>query len=539
MRSFFLLALLVLTVLIFSVPNVRAQTTSITTLQAPSVAFVGQSVTVTVSIAYALGPQGYAVSVGIFDLDAWWATGTASSAGNTCLSTLHADDAYCGYVPTLPLGSDVVTFQLTFNSVKTYRLRASVEIYNSNAQVISGASTFQDFSITVSQNIPTVQPQTTSITITQVPTHAMMQTSGVTRAASGTMLVSYSDLPTGEYLGFGILYEGTKDFVTGSIESTPDSCYSLAGTVYANAGFCVTSPKSSSGLESVSFSLKLNETGQVTLRAFATMGALVTIPAMSVFYGRTGSAQIVPGSMSTSDFTISVTNNLELTIDVPNAVSVAIDGTTETPGNVILSLSPNAVHTISVPPIVPIGSQSRLRFDHWSDGSTQANRTEYLQNDTSLTASYVTQYPLTLTDPSATGAGWYDQGSVAQFSIPSSESAPGMLGILGGTQTFQGWYENGTLVSSSNTSSMTMNAPHTLDTQWAVNNSMPIGIVLFVLFVAAVAFYTLRRRNTTQTTNPPPTSVGPSKAVGQFCISCGTALPAGAKFCNRCGTQQP
>ena len=74
-----------------------------------------------------------------------------------------AQQAFCSYIPSTPSGSDVVVFQLTFSTVKTYRLRASVELYYSNAQLISSASTFQDFTISVtepqqSQPSTTVQP---------------------------------------------------------------------------------------------------------------------------------------------------------------------------------------------------------------------------------------------------------------------------------------------------------------------------------------------------------------------------------------------
>jgi len=64
---------------------------------------------------------------------------------------------------------------------------------------------------------------------------------------------------------------------------------------------------------------------------------------------------------------------------------------------------------------------SRVIFDHWSDGSTQATRTLDLEDDTNLTPVYVTQYQLTLTDPAATGSGWHNQGSVAEISIPPTD----------------------------------------------------------------------------------------------------------------------
>lgn len=147
LRNLTWLIVLAITFSAIAVPNVIAQTTSITNLQAPSTATVGKDVTVVVAATYNLGSNGYAVSVGIFDRDAWWAPGTAQSSQNTC--HIYPNEALCSYIPKSASGSDVVTFDLQFSSVKTYRLRAAVELYYSNAQLISSASIFQDFTITV------------------------------------------------------------------------------------------------------------------------------------------------------------------------------------------------------------------------------------------------------------------------------------------------------------------------------------------------------------------------------------------------------
>ncbi len=159
-----------------TVPVVSAQTTSITNLEAPSTASVGQPVRIRVGATYNLGPTGYAVLVGIFDLDAWWAIGTAASTQSMChpYTGPSGQEAFCTYIPSTTSGSDVVIFQLIFSSVKTYRLRASVELFYSNAQLISGSSTFQDFSIVVSET--SALSQTTQITSSQqAPTSTTSQ----------------------------------------------------------------------------------------------------------------------------------------------------------------------------------------------------------------------------------------------------------------------------------------------------------------------------------------------------------------------------
>src|SRR5208282_4908730 len=335
--------------------------------------------------------------------------------------------------------------------------------------------------------VPNVQAQTTTMTDFQAPSRAILQPDGFTRTLTISYTVTFSGLPSGSILGMGILYEGTQNFVAGSVTSTPDPCQSMAGTAYSSSAACLTSPKSSSGTEYVSFQITLNSTQQLySLRAGA---AMVT------------GGTYIDGSASRQDFTVSVTSTLDLTVSVPGAVTVTIDGTNQTRGPVSLSLTPST-HVISVPQIVPLTGNSRLVFDHWSDGSKQSSRTEYLTDDTSLVAVYDTQYTLTLTDPSAAGGGWYDQGSTAQFSVPSSEPLPGILGLLGGTQTFQGWYENGKLLSSSSAASITMNAPQVLSTQWAANIIAPVAIIIGIVLVPAamIAFAVYRRRTATSET---------------------------------------
>ena len=398
--------------------------------------------------------------------------------------------------------------------------------------------------------VPNVQAQTTTMTDFQAPSRAILQPDGFTRTLTISYTVTFSGLPSGSILGMGILYEGTQNFVAGSVTSTPDPCQSMAGTAYSSSAACLTSPKSSSGTEYVSFQITLNSTQQLySLRAGA---AMVT------------GGTYIDGSASHQDFTVSVTSTLDLTVSVPGAVTVTIDGMNQTRGPVSLSLTPST-HVISVPQIVPLTGNSRLVFDHWSDGSKQSSRTEYLTDDTSLVAVYDTQYTLTLTDPSAAGGGWYDQGSTAQFSVPSSEPLPGILGLLGGTQTFQGWYENGKLLSSSSAASITMNAPQVLSTQWAANIIAPVAIIIGIVLVPAamIAFAVYRRRTATSETlqqsipsseTPVPPTQGvedstqtedPSAKLSKlrkkknemYCSRCGARIPRESRFCKECGAE--
>jgi hypothetical protein len=249
----------ILLALISIVPNVKAQSTSITSLQAPSTAAVGTQVTVTVGATYDLGSSGYAVGIGIFDLDAWWATGSAQSSRYTCHSN-PPGQAFCGYIPTARSGSDAVTFELTLNTVKTYRLRASVELFHSNAQLISGASTFQDFSIVVSatpsQNSGAVSG-TVSISNFQYPTTVLLGEQAIV-----SFTVSFSGFTPGvTYLVVGVPNADGSNWASGSVvSSSPDNC--PEGTEQDRGlAVCFYQPVESQGSEKLVFSLTVNSAG--------------------------------------------------------------------------------------------------------------------------------------------------------------------------------------------------------------------------------------------------------------------------------------
>jgi hypothetical protein len=175
LRRMLLVLILAVAISTIAIPNVKAQTTNITSLQAPSTTTVGTDVTVAVAIAYDLGANGSAVSIGIFDLDGGsWAVGTGTSSQNTCHQYTGElwGHAYCTYTPTSTTGTDVITFELLFTSAKTYRLRASVELFDANVQLISSASMFQDFTIAVSAattSLTSTQSYTTSTPSLQLP----------------------------------------------------------------------------------------------------------------------------------------------------------------------------------------------------------------------------------------------------------------------------------------------------------------------------------------------------------------------------------
>ncbi len=362
-----------------------------------------------------------------------------------------------------------------------------------------------------------------------------------------TAQVTYTGFAPGtnNALALALLYYVTPAvFVNGTASSTPDACnFSEENPGYFGYSVCYITPSTYSGTENVTFYSKIYnaQIQQYHLAVFADM-----------IDRSSGVSSTISGSANSIDFYVTTTNQASLTINAPLLVAVTIDGSVQPPGPVTVTESPG-VHTVSVPQTVPGANGTQLNFGQWSDGSDQATKSIDIEDDTTLTPSYVSQYLLTLIDPSATGAGWYNQGSTVQISAPSSEPVPGILGAFGGTQTFQGWYENGNLVSSSNNATITMNAPQTLNTQWSTNTSTPLIIIIILVVLIGgglFVFDTHRRRtmgtaatstSTAQTVTTPPVTPPEEKprSSGPFCINCGTKLPEDAKFCNLCGTQQP
>ena len=391
----------------------------------------------------------------------------------------------------------------------------------------------------------------TTITNLQSPPHAVFQ-NGLAQATV-TFTVGYTGLPHGDFLGFAIAIAigGTAKTATGSGNSTPDPCQSLAGTKYAGTAICLTTPASSSGTESAKFTLTFNSTQQYTL----AVGAEIVDRSGNTISGSQGKS---------SNFTISVTDKAQLTITLPSSVTTAVDGANQTAGNVTISLQPGK-HTISVPETVPLTSGSQLRFDHWSDGSKLASRTDDIENDTTITGTYVTQYSLSLTDPSASGAGWYDEGSKATFSVPTTQPESGFFGMLGGRQTFQQW--TGDSTASSPSASIQMDGPKTVGVQWSVDNTQPyiiLGSIAAAVLVVIVVVIQMTKRSRarpkmqrpTVETLPQPVSPAPrtppkpvpAKVLAprepppgkQFCVFCGQLIPLNARFCTniKCGKPQ-
>jgi len=264
-------------------------------------------------------------------------------------------------------GSGTVTVMQTSGPCSTVYLSASA-VFSPKLSPTSGTPTFEStLTVTVPAGTATgpytvaitgtgpfmqvgyvtvsvsMQAQTTAILRTEFEPEVVLQ-NGVARATV-TYLVAFSDLPSGYYLFFGVLYAGTSTFVKGSGTSDPNGCSPIADTVYANSATCAVIPSSSSGTETASFSLTFNATRQYSLEAFAAMadkssGTELSSSITPWFFTISVTAQTVPSTTTLTSTTGELTSSLTSTT------------TTESTSIIVLAV---AYVIIALPFIVIIG----------------------------------------------------------------------------------------------------------------------------------------------------------------------------------------
>jgi len=344
------------------------------------------------------------------------------------------------------------------------------------------------FLLTIAMNLSIIQAQTTTITELQHPSYAV---AGGLDPLLVTATVSYTDAAPDYSLFVGIvdLDRTPLEVVPGIASSSPDMCINAPVLL----AFCVLRPPTPSGVEHLEFKIggllgEPREPGYWNLNITAGL--------------MTPDNVVVEGSVSSIPFGINLTPVI-LTVMVPASIVVTVDGVEQPPGPVQLPVAVG-LHNVSVPEIAEINDETRLRFDHWSDGWIERNRTITVKPNGEFEAVYVTQFRLKISGQamSATGAGWYDEGSEAMFSVSETESMSGILGLLGGYLKFQGWYEEGNLVSEDTDGKITMNEPHTLSVRWDADYTYP-ALSVTALFVALVlVVVAFRRRAATGAKEP-------------------------------------
>jgi hypothetical protein len=186
------------------------------------------------------------------------------------------------------------------------------------------------------------------------------------------------------------------------------------------------------------------------------------------------------------------------------------------------------------------GPTTRYIFTGWSGdySGTEATASVTMDSPKTITVDWRTDYLLTIESEHGQpeGEGWYESGSTATISAPSSTG-------VGIRHIFTGW--SGDYSSTEATASVTMNSPKTITADWRTDFTQLyifIGAVL-VAGGAALAVLMIRRRKKaaapammvesfTQPYQPPQPSQPPTV---KFCANCGAEIKPGDAFCTKCG----
>src|SRR5918912_1548258 len=109
-------------------------------------------------------------------------------------------------------------------------------------------------------------------------------------------------------------------------------------------------------------------------------------------------------------------------------------------------------------------SAGKFTFLHWSDGVADNPRSFNIATDTIIEAIYSAQYLLQVSTDygTASGGGYYNEGSIATISIDSTSTSGGLI-----DRTFAGW--SGDISSDSPTTQITMDGPKVVKAEWNAN----------------------------------------------------------------------
>lgn len=318
--------------------------------------------------------------------------------------------------------------------------------------------------------------------------------------------VSFQDFPVNSTLVVAVLDAGKtpQSIVAGIATAQPDSCLNQPVLM----ALCEISPSSRSGKEQLEFKVG----GILANQPQFNPGTWNLNMTAAIFDSKN---DLIQKSVSAVNLSITI-SGLTLTVIVPPQVQAFVDGVQQSPGTVRIGTTAGG-HNVTVPAFLDVDNATRLRFDHWNDGTTKPNMTATIKSDTTIQAFYFEQYRLTVTGPqlTATGEGWYDSGTVATFSIAQTEAMGGVLGLLGGKMRFQGWYENGNLVTSSIAGVVTMDRPHALTARWQADYTLPVSVLVAIIILAALAYVAARKarrpRDQPQELPPPAQKVEQKK----------------------------
>jgi hypothetical protein len=160
------------------------------------------------------------------------------------------------------------------------------------------------------------------------------------------------------------------------------------------------------------------------------------------------------------DMTNTLTPSTTITSNPQGSGFVKVDGVTiTTPQS--FNWEAGQTHTIEATTLVPGATGTQYLYTSWTDGGGQTHSYTVPSKPTTITANYKTQYSLTVNSPygSPQGAGWYDSGNFATFSVtsPATDST--------GNQYICTGY-SGDATGTGTSGSISINSPKTVTFSW-------------------------------------------------------------------------
>jgi len=202
-----------------------------------------------------------------------------------------------------------------------------------------------------------------------------------------------------------------------------------------------------------------------------------------------------------------------------------------------------SVQTNQAPPTVAQLNSTGIQyaFKDWVlDGAPQSGNqlTVTMDKPHTAVATYSIQYQLVVDSPGGLGnpqgAGYYDAGSTATFSVTSPVGFLVQQVLVQWQGDYNGTNPQGTI---------TMDKPKTVHAVWTTSYLQLMALIVVAIAVVAGALFWKKRKGPpseakTTSTAPTPTAAAAEEAAKSVkCASCGTDNPTGQKFCTNCGVK--
>jgi hypothetical protein len=168
----------------------------------------------------------------------------------------------------------------------------------------------------------------------------------------------------------------------------------------------------------------------------------------------------------TSSFTLRVTPDLAVTVVINNETYT----TNQTGSVTVTSEFTNQTFDVTVPTTVNLQPGVRVKFQGWENGDQNDSRHVLASANTTVTASYKTQFLISVSSQYGTpsGSGWFDQYSTDTVSVDSVvDGSPGTRYV------FDAW--NGNMSDSVNPLSFNVTQPMNLSAGWTTFECMQLA----------------------------------------------------------------